>query len=71
MTPTDKILTVIGGVFVVLGAVAVSAAPIAPVRVNAPYQAQSHRWHQDHYIRFHQHYNVDAPAAQRWQHNRI
>ena len=71
MTRTDKILTAMGGVFVVLGAVAVSAAPITPARFNPAVEAQANRWHQDRNTRFHQQYNVDDPAAQRWQNNRI
>ena len=71
MTRTDKILTAIGGVIVVLGAVAVSAAPITPARFNPAVEAQANRWHQEQYTRFHQQYNVDGPAAQRWQNNRI
>jgi len=71
MTRIDKILTAMGGVFVVLGAVAVSAAPIAPVRFNAAYEAEANRWHQEQSNRFHQHYNVDGPASERWQNNRI
>ena len=71
MTRTDKILTAMGGVFVVIGAVAVSAAPITPARFNPAVEAQANRWHQDQHTRFHQQYNVDGPAAQRWQNNRI
>ena len=71
MTRTDKILTAMGGIFVVLGAVAVSAAPITPARLNSADEAQANRWHKDQYTRFHQQYNVDGPAVQRWQTNRI
>ena len=71
MTRIDKILTAMGGVFVVLGAVAVSAAPITPARFNPAVEAQANRWHQGQHTRFHQQYNVDGPAAQRWQNNRI
>ncbi len=71
MTRTDKILTAMGGVFVVLGAVAVSAAPITPARFNPAFESQANRWHQDQNTRFQQQYNVDGPAAQRWQTNRL
>ena len=71
MTRTDKILTAIGGVFVVLGAVAVSAAPITPARFNPAVEAKANRWHQQQSPHFQQYYNVDGPAAQRWQNNRI
>ena len=71
MTRIDKILTAMGGIFVVLGAVAVSAAPITPARFNPAVEAQANRWHQGQHIRFHQQYNFDGPAAQRWQNNRI
>ncbi|CAK29329.1 Uncharacterized secreted protein [Synechococcus sp. RCC307] len=71
MALTDKILTVFGGFFVVLGAVAVSAAPITPTRFNPAYQVRADRWHQDHYTRFHQQYNVDGPASERWNQNRF
>ena len=71
MTRIDKILTAMGGVFVVLGAVAVSAAPITPARLDPAVEAQANRWHQGQHIRFHQQYNFDGPAAQRWQNNRI
>ena len=43
MTRTDKILTAMGGVFVVIGAVAVSAAPITPARFNPAVEAQANR----------------------------
>ena len=71
MTRTDKILTAMGGVFVVFGAIAVSAAPISPARLNPAVEDQANRWHQDQHTRFHQRYDVDGPAAQRWQNNRI
>ena len=71
MTRTDKLLTAMGGVLVVLGAVAVSAAPITPARFSPAVEAQANRWHQDQHTRFHQQYNVDGPAAQRWQINRV
>ena len=71
MTRTDKILTAMGGVFVVFGAIAVSAAPIAPTRFNPAVEAQANRWHQQRNTRFQQQYNVDGPASQRWQNNRI
>ena len=71
MALTDKILTVFGGFFVVLGAVAVSAAPITPTRLNPVHQVTADRWQRAHYTRFHQQYNVDGPASERWNQNRF
>ena len=71
MARTDKILTALGGVFVVLGAVAASAAPITPARFNPAVEAKANRWHQGQHTRFQHQYNVDGPASKRWQNNRI
>ena len=71
MALTDKILTVVGGFFVVFGAIAVSAAPITPARFNPAYQVKADRWHQDHNTRFHQQYNVNGPASERWNQHRF
>ena len=70
MTQIDKILTVAGGFLVVLGAVAVSAAPITPARFNPAFAAQADRWQQGQAARFQQHYNVNGPASDRWTNNR-
>jgi hypothetical protein len=71
MAVTDKILTAVGGFFVVFGAIAVSAAPITPIRLNPAKQVTADRWHQEHYTRFRQQYNVDGPASERWDQNRF
>ena len=71
MALTDKILTAVGGFFVVFGAIAVSAAPITPIRFNPAYQSTADQWHQDSYTRFQQRYNVDGPASERWNQNRF
>jgi len=68
MTGLDKfsLLTALAGVFLVLGAGAVSASSITPARLNPAYETQANRWHQEQSTRFNQRYNVDGPAAQRW-----
>ena len=72
MAVTDKILTVVGGFFVVFGAIAVSAASITPGgRFNPAYRVQADRWHQDNNTRFHQQYNLDGPASERWNQKRF
>ena len=73
MTGLDKfsLLTALAGVFLVLGAGAVSASPITPARLNPAYETQANRWHQEQSTRFQQQYNLEGPTSQRWSTNRF